>query len=80
MLPPNTPYTPPTQPLNAPPIPQEALTLSRKVDECRPLPFTFASTTTYSWLLLLRAVFRVNVPVTRVVQSSPSHLSLTIRS
>ena len=25
------------QPLNAPPIPQEALTLSRKVDGCKPL-------------------------------------------
>jgi len=39
--PPDTCQTPakttPTQSLNAPPIPQKALTLSRKVDECKPL-------------------------------------------
>jgi hypothetical protein len=29
---------PPKQPLSAPPIPQKALKLSRKVDECKPLP------------------------------------------
>ena len=34
---PDIPQTPPEQPLNAPPIPQKALTLSRKVDECKPL-------------------------------------------
>ena len=37
----NTPsycLRPPTQPLSAPPIPQKALMLSRKVDECKPLP------------------------------------------
>jgi hypothetical protein len=31
------PYTPPKQLLNAPPLPQKALTLSRNVDECKPL-------------------------------------------
>jgi len=35
--PPNTPLTRATQPLRAPPIPQKALKLSRKVDECKPL-------------------------------------------
>jgi len=37
MLTPDTRETPPKQPLNAPPIPHKALTLSRKVDECKPL-------------------------------------------
>jgi len=37
LIPPNTSWTPPRQPLNAPPMPQQALTLSRKVDECKPL-------------------------------------------
>jgi len=37
LIPPRTPYTPPKQPLNVPPIPQKALTLRRKVDECKPL-------------------------------------------
>jgi len=32
-----TSSTPPRQPPNAPPIPPNALTLSRKVDECKPL-------------------------------------------
>jgi len=36
-MPPGTSYTPPKCPLNAPPIPHKALTLSRKVDECKPL-------------------------------------------
>ena len=36
--PPNTPLTRATQPLRAPPIPDKALKLSRKVDECKPLP------------------------------------------
>jgi hypothetical protein len=35
---PDTPCIPAEQPLHAPPIPQKALTLSRKVDECKPLP------------------------------------------
>ena len=35
---PYTLYTTPTQPLAAPPIPHEALKLSREVDECKPLP------------------------------------------
>ena len=35
---PNTRKQTPKQSLNAPPIPQKALTLSRKVDECKPLP------------------------------------------
>jgi len=34
----NTRKTTPKQSLNAPPIPQKALTLSRKVHECKPLP------------------------------------------
>jgi hypothetical protein len=34
---PDTSQTSPRQPLSAPPIPQRALTLSRKVDECKPL-------------------------------------------
>ena len=38
-MPPNTSYKPPKQPLNAPPIAQKALTLSRKVDKCKPLPW-----------------------------------------
>jgi hypothetical protein len=37
MDPPKTFQTPPKHPLNAPPIPQKALKLSRKVDECKPL-------------------------------------------
>jgi len=37
LLPPNTPCTPPKQLRNAPHIPQKALTLSRKADECKPL-------------------------------------------
>ena len=37
LTPPNTSQTPSKQPLNAPPIPQKALSLSRKVDECKPL-------------------------------------------
>ena len=37
LLPPNTPYTPPKHSLNAPSISQKALTLSRKVNECKPL-------------------------------------------
>ena len=37
LLPPDTSYTPPKQPLDSPPIPQKAITLSRKVDECKPL-------------------------------------------
>ena len=36
-MPLDTPQTLPKQPLNAPPIPSKALTLSRKVDECKPL-------------------------------------------
>jgi len=36
-MPPNISWTPPTHPLNAIPIPQEALTLSWKVNECKPL-------------------------------------------
>ena len=38
LIPRNAPYAPPKRPLNAPPIPQKALTLNRKVDECKPLP------------------------------------------
>jgi hypothetical protein len=38
MLAPATPYEPPKQPLNAPTVPQKALTLSRKANECKPLP------------------------------------------
>jgi hypothetical protein len=38
LLSPNTSCTPPKQPLNAHPIPQKALTSSRKGDECKPLP------------------------------------------
>jgi len=41
--PPNTPQhslTLPKQPIYAPHIPQEALTLSRTVDECKTLPAT----------------------------------------
>ena len=34
---PKPPETPPEQPLNAPPIPQKALTLSWNVNECKPL-------------------------------------------
>jgi hypothetical protein len=37
VIPPDTALTSPKQSLNAPPIPQRALTLSRKVDECKPL-------------------------------------------
>jgi len=33
----NTPSTPPKQRLNAAPIPQKPLTMSLKVDECKPL-------------------------------------------
>ena len=33
----NTPETSPKQPLTAPPVPWNALKLSRKVDECKPL-------------------------------------------
>ena len=36
--PPHTLKTPPKQSLNAPPIAQKTLKLSRKVDECKPLP------------------------------------------
>jgi len=46
---PDTAYKPSKQPLNAPPIPQKALTLSRKVDECKPLP-VFSSSRTASIL------------------------------
>jgi hypothetical protein len=35
---PDTSYTPPEQPLNAPSTSQKAFRLSRKVDECMPLP------------------------------------------
>ena len=35
--PPNTPSTRATQPQRAPPIPNKPLTLSQKVDECKPL-------------------------------------------
>jgi hypothetical protein len=38
------PLTPPKQPLNAPPITQKALKLSRKGNECKPLPATTHST------------------------------------
>ena len=34
---PDTAYTPPKQPLHATPIPQKALTFSRKVERCKPL-------------------------------------------
>ena len=37
-IPPNTSSAYLEQPLHAPPIPQRALTLSRKMDECKPLP------------------------------------------
>jgi hypothetical protein len=37
LMSPDTPYTPLRQPLNVPPIPQKALELSRKVNECKPL-------------------------------------------
>jgi hypothetical protein len=37
LIPPDTSSTLPKQPLNAPPITQKALTLSRKVDEFKPL-------------------------------------------
>jgi hypothetical protein len=36
--PPNTPFKRATQSLRAPPIPQKVLMLSRKLDECKPLP------------------------------------------
>jgi len=39
LVPPNTFQTPSRQPLNALPVLQKALTLSRKVDECKPLGF-----------------------------------------
>ena len=38
MIPPDTTQITPKQPLHAPPIPQKALELSQKVDECKPLP------------------------------------------
>ena len=38
LIPPNTCYTAPQQSLNASPTPHKALTLSRNVDECKPLP------------------------------------------
>ena len=38
LTPPNTPLTRATQPLRASPIPYKALKLSRKADECKPLP------------------------------------------
>ena len=37
LFPPDTSYTLTKQPLNTPPIPQKVLTLSQKVDECKPL-------------------------------------------
>jgi len=37
LISPDTPYTPPRQPQILPPVPQQALKLSRKVDECKPL-------------------------------------------
>ena len=38
LIPPDTHRTPPKQPLNATPRPQKELTLSLKVNECKPLP------------------------------------------
>jgi hypothetical protein len=37
LIPPDTSQSPPKRPLNAPRIPHQALTLSRKVDKCKPL-------------------------------------------
>ena len=40
---PQTPLNLPKQPMNASTIPQKALTMCRKVDECKPLPRTTPS-------------------------------------
>ena len=47
---PKTTYTPPERPRHAPPIPQKALPLSRKVDEGKPLPMGNGTTLARSQL------------------------------
>jgi len=64
---PNTPSTRATQSLRAPPIPRVALKLSRKVDECKPLPCSRT-----------RRPLPASLSASRVAHSLPWLLNLSI--
>ena len=87
-MPPNTPRhlintrkITPKQTLNAPPIAQKALTLSRKVNECKPLPRASlnASCATHSPDPVAAAPRLTQTPTARGLHSSTSQLEPFLR-